>query len=103
MLWADWSVLGFNWAGDSAYWLTDVSGFIHGIPCDRLGGADDIKGMLFGNYERNSKTAGSIWELWDQTKIEDSEMIGWWYDAQFESQFLRDESSLPKPPRIASE
>lgn len=74
---------GFNWAGDSAYWLTDVSGFIHGIPCDRLGGPDDIKGMLFGNYQRNSGTAHSIWEFWDGTKIQDSEMIGWWYETQY--------------------
>ena len=48
-----WNGEGFNWSGDSAYWLTDVSGFIHGIPCDRLGGADSIKGMLFGNCKCN--------------------------------------------------
>eukprot|EP01043_Picozoa_sp_COSAG02_P026181 COSAG02_NODE_1500_length_12266_cov_513.415468_9_plen_490_part_00 len=75
-----WNGEGFNWAGDSAYWLTDVSGFIHGIPCDRLGGPDAIKGMLFGNYERNSGSAQPIWKFWDAIKIEDSEMIGWWED-----------------------
>ena len=35
-----WNGEGFNFGSDSAYWLTDVSGFIHGIPCDRLGGPD---------------------------------------------------------------
>ena len=42
-----WNGEGFNFALDPAYWLVDVSGFIHGIPCDRLGGKDSIKGMLF--------------------------------------------------------
>jgi hypothetical protein len=45
---------GIHWWHHIRYWLTDVSGFIHGIPCDRLGGPDSIKGMLFGNYERNA-------------------------------------------------
>ena len=81
--WRCFFLAGFNWAGDSAYWLTDVSGFIHGIPCDRLGGPDDIKGMLFGNYQRNSGTAHSIWQLWDAIKIQESEMIGWWYETQY--------------------
>ena len=80
---------GFNWAGDSAYWLTDVSGFIHGIPCDRLGGPDDIKGMLFGNYERNSGASKAIWALWDNIKIEESEMVGWWSATQQLSFFAR--------------
>ena len=38
--------------------------------------------MLFGNYERNSGTAKAIWRLWDETKIEDSEMVGWWSATQ---------------------
>ena len=75
-----WNGEGFNWNGDSAYWLTDVSGFIHGIPCDRLGGSDNFKGMLFGNYERNSATAPAIWKLWDDVNIEESTMVGWWED-----------------------
>lgn len=75
-----WNGEGFNFALDSAYWLTDVSGFIHGIPCDRLGGPDSIKGMLFGNYERNSASAQPIWQFWDEVKIEQTEMIGWWED-----------------------
>ena len=46
------------------YWLVDVSGFMHGITADRLGGSgssDDIKGMLFAMTERNSGSAPSIW------------------------------------------
>ena len=30
-----WNGEGFNFDLDPAYWLVDVSGFIHGIPCDR--------------------------------------------------------------------
>jgi hypothetical protein len=90
-----WNGEGFNWQGDSAYWLTDVSGFIHGIPCDRLGGSDAIKGMLFGNYERNSGSAQPIWQFWDAVNIQESEMIGWWEDDSPVSLSL---SHAPPPP-----
>lgn len=75
-----WNGEGFNFNLDPAYWLVDISGFIHGIPCDRLGGPDAIKGMLFANYERNSATASPIWKFWDLVSIQDAEMVGWWED-----------------------
>ena len=80
-----WNGEGFQWDSHWSYWLVDVSGFIHGIPADRLGGPDDIKGMLFGTYERNhdpsdpkGKTPQVIWKLWDAYNINTSTMIGWW-------------------------
>ena len=75
-----WNGEGFNFDLDPAYWLVDVSGFIHGIPCDRLGGPDSIKGMLFGNYQRNSASAEHIWSFWDSVSIQDTAMVGWWED-----------------------
>ena len=78
-----WNGEGFNWSGDADYWLTEVSGFIHGIYADRLtnaAGNDDIKGLLFGSYERNSPTSTEIWAFWDAVAIDESTMVGWWED-----------------------
>eukprot|EP00041_Stephanoeca_diplocostata_P030302 m.914684 g.914684 ORF g.914684 m.914684 type:complete len:1236 (+) comp23730_c1_seq7:171-3878(+) len=76
-----WNGEGFQFGSGPAYWLVDVSGFIHGIPSDRLGGSGlDAKGMLFAQYQRNSGTAKALWAFWDSAKIEETSMIGWWED-----------------------
>merc|ERR1712187_931286 len=36
------------------------------------------KGMLYGNYQRNSEGASAIWKFWDEYSIEKSTMIGYW-------------------------
>eukprot|EP01052_Picozoa_sp_SAG31_P012719 SAG31_NODE_749_length_12378_cov_8.688818_4_plen_363_part_00 len=63
---------------DPAFYLVAVSGLIHGITADRLGGADSIRGMLFATYRRNGPDASSIWNFWDACFINRTELIGWW-------------------------
>ena len=89
-----WNGEGFDWNGDADYWLVEVSGFIHGITADRLGGNDDIKGMLFGMYRRNSAEQGAIWRLWDSVQIANSQMIGFWED----DAPVRATTTPPPPP-----
>ncbi len=57
----------------------DVSGFMHGITADRLGGggsAIDIKGQLFAMTQRNSGTAPALWAFWDKYDFAGTELIG---------------------------
>ena len=93
-----WNGEGFNFNLDPAYWLVDVSGFIHGIPCDRLGGPDAIKGMLFGNYERNSASAAPIWKFWDAVEIQDAAMVGWWEEDAPVKAVVPPPTPTPPPP-----
>eukprot|EP00051_Salpingoeca_urceolata_P011338 m.140348 g.140348 ORF g.140348 m.140348 type:complete len:1261 (+) comp17082_c0_seq3:824-4606(+) len=79
-----WNGEGFNWhSSGPAYWLVDVSAFLHGIFADRLGGtgaATDFKGMLFASYQRNTDASRALWTLWDEVQIQDTTLIGWWED-----------------------
>jgi hypothetical protein len=80
MAYADslWNGEGFKWDLGPDYWLVEVSGLIHGIPADRLGGDDDIKGMLYATYRRNSRQSHAIWRFWDSVQIQQMAMIGYW-------------------------
>jgi hypothetical protein len=80
MAYADslWNGEGFKWDEGSDYWLVEVSGLIHGITADRLGGPDSIKGMLYATYRRNSKDCYALWKFWDAVAIDRMEMIGYW-------------------------
>ena len=60
------------------YWLVEVSGLIHGTTADRLGGDDDIKGMLYATYRRNSPESNALWRFWDAVQIQKMAMIGYW-------------------------
>ena len=73
-----WNGEGFNWDAAPAYYLIDVSGLMHGIGVDRLGGEADFKGMTFGSTQRNTDVASALWNLWDDVDIQGMEMIGWW-------------------------
>lgn len=73
-----WNGEGFKWDQGSDYWLVEVSGLIHGITADRLGGPDSIKGMLYATYRRNSEDCHALWKFWDAVSIDRMEMIGYW-------------------------
>ena len=80
MAYADslWNGEGFKWNLGPDYWLVEVSGLIHGITADRLGGDDNIKGMLYATYRRNSGESKALWKFWDAVQIEKMAMIGYW-------------------------
>ena len=78
-----WNGEGFDFTQDQFYWLVDVSGLMHGLFADRLGGGgagNDVKGMLFAMTERNSATAPALWGFWDQQRLNATTMVGWWED-----------------------
>jgi hypothetical protein len=76
-----WNGEGFDWALGPIYYLVSVSGLIHGISADRLGGSiSEFKILLFGMTTRNSAAARAVWSLWDQANIAAPgvAMHGWW-------------------------
>jgi len=76
-----WNGEGFNFNNDPDYWLVEVSGLPMGLSGDMLGGsAVPFQGMLFGMTNRNDAKASTIWQLWDNTSINESTMVGWWED-----------------------
>jgi len=77
-----WNGEGFNFGKNPGYWLVEISGLIHGMSGDRLGGgaSEDFKGMLFGMTQRNYASAPALWKFWDAYSIVETDMIGWWED-----------------------
>jgi hypothetical protein len=78
-----WNGEGFDFSKGPEYWLVEVSLQLHGLVGDRLGGAegsDDFKGMLFGTTQRNSGTAPALWKLWDDARLNETTMVGFWED-----------------------
>lgn len=65
------------------YLLTEVSGIPYGQTSQMLeGGGNPFIGMLFAmnnRYGWGVKNAQHIYKLWDNFKIENSEMRGWWH------------------------
>ena len=93
-----WNGEGFNWSRGPVYWLVSVSGFIHGIFADRLGGGGyDFKALLFAMTTRNLGTAPPIWDFWSAVGIGavDMALRGWWSDTPPVSLTL-------KPPLLSS-
>jgi len=64
------------------HWLIEVSGIPFGLPGQMLeGGGNPWRGMVYGitargGYSKNSPT--EIWRFWDDYKIKDKTMIGYW-------------------------
>ena len=88
-----WYGEGFDYDTPSAdYWLVEISGLPSGLSADLLRyttmnavhgfGRYHYRGMLVGSAFRYSGSGVlspvSLWKLWDEFEIQDSEMIGWW-------------------------
>lgn len=76
-----WNGEGFDFGAGPDYWLIDVSGFMHGIGVDRLGGSSsttDFKGQLFASTQRNYPSAPALWAFWDTYAINETELVGFW-------------------------
>jgi hypothetical protein len=97
-----WNGEGFNWALGPVYYLVSVSGLIHGISADRLGGnqISEFKVLLFGMTTRNSAVARAVWSLWDQANIAATgvAMHGWWMINSPVTLALAPTPSPPTPP-----
>ncbi|MFZ4683506.1 MAG: glycoside hydrolase domain-containing protein, partial [Terrimicrobiaceae bacterium] len=78
-----WIGEGFNYELGPDYWLVEVSGVPFGLPSDMLACSgtkpDYFRGMLFGmGYRPPDKKTAALWKFWDEFKIQDSQMLGWW-------------------------
>ncbi len=70
----------YNRAPD--HWLIEVSGIPFGLPGQMLeGGGNPWRGMVYGITTRAGWTPNPpsyIWKFWDEHKIKDKKMIGYW-------------------------
>ncbi|MFZ4599561.1 MAG: glycoside hydrolase domain-containing protein, partial [Terrimicrobiaceae bacterium] len=78
-----WIGEGFNYLLGPDYWLVEVSGLPFGLPSDMLWCSgtkpDYFRGMLFGmGYRPPELRTVALWKFWDDFKIQDSQMLGWW-------------------------
>jgi hypothetical protein len=78
-----WIGEGFNYELGPDYWLVEVSGLPFGLPSDMLACSgtkpDYFRGMLFGmGYRPPDLRTVALWKLWDEFKIQDARMLGWW-------------------------
>ncbi len=66
------------------YWLVEVSGIPFGLMGEMLqDGGNPWRGMVFGMTSR-LPWAGDprpLWKVWDEFGIAESEMVGWWVEA----------------------
>jgi hypothetical protein len=73
----------YNGSGPD-YWLVEMSGIPFGLMGEMLqDGGNPWRGMVFGMTAR-LPWAGDprpLWRVWDEFGISESEMIGWWVDA----------------------
>jgi len=73
----------YNGSGPD-YWLVELSGIPFGLMGEMLqDGGNAWRGMVFGMTSR-LPWAGDprpLWEVWDEFGISESEMIGWWVEA----------------------
>ncbi|MCX6921955.1 MAG: DUF6067 family protein, partial [Verrucomicrobia bacterium] len=64
------------------FWLTELSGIPFGLMGEMLqDGGNRWRGMLYGMTSRMSYQGNDpspIWRVWDDFKIQDSEMFGYW-------------------------
>ena len=64
------------------FWLTELSGIPFGVMGEMLqDGGNRWRGMLYGMTSRMSYQGNDpspIWKVWDDFKIQDSEMFGYW-------------------------
>jgi hypothetical protein len=70
----------YNRAPD--HWLVEVSGIPFGVPGQMLeGGGNPWRGMVYGITNRAGWTGNTpieIWKFWDEYKIADKFLIGYW-------------------------
>jgi len=64
------------------FWLTELSGIPYGLMGEMLqDGGNRWRGMLYGMTARmayDGNDPSPIWKVWDDFKIQESEMFGYW-------------------------
>jgi hypothetical protein len=79
-----WIGEGRNYDRAPDHWLIEVSGIPFGLPGQMLeGGGNPWRGMVYGITNRAGYlgiSPSSLWKFWDEYKIENKPMIGYWED-----------------------
>jgi hypothetical protein len=79
-----WIGEGRDYNRSPDHWLIEVSGIPFGLPGQMLeGGGNPWRGMVYGITNRPGWTGPSpagLWKFWDEYKIEDKIMKGYWED-----------------------
>jgi len=64
------------------FWLVEMSGIPYGLMGEMLqDGGNKWRGMIYGMTNRmpyGGNDPSPVWEVWDDFRIQDSEMIGYW-------------------------
>ncbi len=72
----------FNPDMPPAFWLVEMSGIPFGLMGEMLqDGGNRWRGMLYGMTSRipyDGNDPSPLWQVWDEFKIQDSRMIGYW-------------------------
>ena len=80
----------YLWLGEEAnydrgpdHWLIEHSGIPFGLTSEELHFSNNLnpyRGMIFAMGSKHYQYAEALWKFWDDYKIEDTEMIGYWDD-----------------------
>jgi len=76
-----WIGEGRNYNEPPDHWMVEIAGIPFGIMSEMLqGGGNPWRGMLYGMTSRLpwSGDPTSVWKLWDDFGIQDSQMLGYW-------------------------
>ncbi|HUZ46807.1 MAG TPA: glycoside hydrolase domain-containing protein [Terriglobia bacterium] len=76
-----WFGEGYNYNESPDYWLVEISGLPFGLFSDMLqDGGNPWRGMIYGMTTRyfDKYDPSHIWKLWNNFKIQEAEMIGYW-------------------------
>jgi hypothetical protein len=77
-----WRGEGFHNNTPSDFWLIERSGIAFGIAGEMLGRGNPFRGLLFGMTDRwgwGGNPLG-LWKFFDEVKLGDMELVGWWDD-----------------------
>ncbi len=77
-----WRGEGFYNNTPSDFWLIERSGIAFGIAGEMLGRGNPFRGLLFGMTDRAGWGGGpaGLWKFFDEVKLGDMELVGWWDD-----------------------
>ena len=77
-----WIGEGRDYNTSPDYWLVEIAGIPFGLTSQMLqGGGNKWRGMVFGMTNRlgwYGPTPEYLWQFWDQQRIQEMEMIGFW-------------------------
>jgi len=80
-----WIGEGFDYDETPEFWLIETSGIPFGVMSEMMDTGNQYRGLLFGmtnrfGWETNESSPFAVWKIFDDYKLGESELIGWWDD-----------------------